>query len=113
VTGCSTGAAFGLSGSAGATHPLAALYLLDYILLFAPVLSWAGVLLALGPAWWLLRQNAGGRASFAALGLGAGGFAVSLFQGFEPLIAAVFGLLAALVFRWILFRLNQAIFTAC
>ena len=104
-------AVFGLSGATDMRHPLAALYVIGYILLFAPVLSWAGVLLALAPVWWLLRRGAGGWASFATLGLAAGTVAGTLFQGFAPGIAAAYGVLAALVFRWIFFGLHPAIFT--
>jgi len=104
-------AGFGWSVSAQNTHPLSMLYILGYILLFAPVLSWTGLLVALGPVWWLLRKGAGGWASFAVLGLVTGAVVGGALQG--AVSAAVFGLPAALVFRWILFRLRPAIFTAC
>jgi len=104
---------FGLAGSADMAHPLAALYVVGYVLFFSPVLSWAGVLVALVPAWWLLRWGLGGWASFATLGLVAGAIAGSFFQGFAPGVAAAYGLLAALAFRRILFQLRPAIFTTC
>lgn len=90
---------------------LVALYLLGYLLIFSPILSWVGVLLALAPVWWLLRNGAGGWGSFAALGLGAGGVAGALFHG--VVIAAAWGLLAALCFRRILFLRRPGIFTSC
>lgn len=104
-------AVLGLSSDPEAAHPLAVLYILGFVLFFSPVMAWAGVLVALGPAWWLLRLGAGGWASFAALGLGAGALGGSFFQGFAPGIAAMHGLLAGLAFRWVLFRLRPAIFT--
>ena len=105
-------ALFGLESSEQSAHPLAALFIVGFILVFSPLMSWAGVLTALVPAWWLVRSGAGGWASFSALGVAAGTVAGSFFENFATAIAAVFGLLAALTFRWVLFRLRPEIFTA-
>ena len=109
--------AYGLSALIGATsvpdatHPVLALFLLGYVLLFSPMFSWAGLVVAIAPAWGLLRLGRGGWASFLALGLLAGGLAGAMFQGFSGAMGAVFGMIAALAFRWSLSRLNREIFT--
>ena len=102
----------GLSGAPGVTHPLAALYILGYVLFFSPMLSWAGLLLALPPAWLMLRRGFAGWGSFGMLGLISGTLAGGFFDGFTPTVAGLHGLAAALAFRWILFRLSPEIFTA-
>lgn len=53
-------AAFNLTGSETVAIPLAALYVVGYLLFFSPLLSWAGILLALPLAWLLLRRGIGG-----------------------------------------------------
>ena len=93
-------------------HPLMLLFVTGYIFLFSPVFSWLGILLALPAVWLLLRWGAGGWASFALLGAGAGTLAGLLIPGFLTLMASLFGLLAALAFRWVLARRRPEIFHA-
>lgn len=103
--------AFGLATSGEAAHPLAVTFFLGYVLFFSPMLSWAGVLVALAPAWVLLRLGLGGWASFMFVGLMAGAMAGSFFQGFHFAASAAYGMFAALAFRWLMMRRNPAIFT--
>ncbi len=103
---------WGLSGGAEAAHPLAAVYVAGFVLVFSPVLSWVGVLVALVPAWMLLRRGWGGWASFGALGLVAGMLAGTMVQGFLPGLAAAHGVVAALLFRWVFCLIEPDIFTA-
>ncbi|MFN3954432.1 MAG: hypothetical protein ACK4LQ_08250 [Pararhodobacter sp.] len=95
-----------------AAHPLVVVHVAGYLLFFSPLMSWLGLLLALPLAWFLVRRGWGGWASFAVLGLAAGTLAGALLPNFAPAVASAFGLLAALAFRWILFRLSPEIFTA-
>ena len=104
--------AVGATGSSSeALHPVLALFLAGYVLVFSPMFSWAGLLVAIVPAWALLRLGLGGWASFLALGLVAGALAGGLFQGFSAAMGAGFGGLAALAFRRILSALKPEIFT--
>ena len=103
--------ALGLSNDGAGMHPLAVVHVLGFILLFSVTLSWLGVLIALLPAWALLRLGWGGWASFAALGLVAGAAAGSLLHGFVPGLGPAHGLFAALFFRWIIYRIAPGIFT--
>ena len=92
-------------------HPLVALFVTGYILLFSPMFSWLGIILALPAVWLLLRGGAGGWASFALLGAGAGTLAGLLIPGFLTLMASLFGLLAALAFRWVLALRRPEVFS--
>ena len=92
-------------------HPLLLLFLTGYILLFSPLFSWLGLVLALPAVWLLLRKGAGGWASFALLGAGAGTLAGLLIPGFLTLMASLFGLLAALAFRWVLALRRPEVFS--
>ena len=94
-----------------AAHPLVALFVTGYILLFSPMFSWLGIILALPAVWLLLRGGAGGWASFALLGAGAGTLAGLLIPGFLTLMASLFGTLAALVFRWVLALRRPEVFS--
>lgn len=101
-----------LDGAPDAAHPLLVMHLFGFVMFFSPILSWIGVLLALVPAWLLVRRGWGGWASFAGLGLLAGTLAGAMVPNFAAAIASGFGLFSALAFRWILFRLAPEIFTA-
>lgn len=109
------GLAYGLSRATGTMevgmdrHPLLMLFFAGYALLFSPLLSWIGIGLALGPAVWLARRGTGW-AGFLALGLLAGTLAGAMVPGFATLIAAVYGGLAALAFRWALGRMEPEVF---
>ena len=96
----------GLDGTGAPVHPLVAIHLTGWVMLFSPVLSWLGLLPALPVAGWMLRSGRGGWASFALLGLLAGVVGSWMAPGFSSLVAALWGLLAALVFRKMVFWLT-------
>lgn len=109
-------AVFGLTNSDAVAHPLAALYVVGYLLFFSPLLSWAGILLALPFAWLALRRGIGGWVVFALLGVVAGSVASGFFEHFADswggaAAGLIHGLLSALAFRWLLARLQPDAFT--
>jgi len=119
-----TGALMTLTGNPDSDGPAAAAFLLllymSYALIFSPVISWAGLGLAIPAAWMLLARGLGGWSSFLVLGLVAGGLAglllpqvVGFFDTAEgSLTGAAFGASAAPVFRGVLFLRRREIFTA-
>jgi hypothetical protein len=96
----------GLDNSGAATHPLVAIHLTGWVMLFSPVLSWVGLIPALPVAGWMLRTGRGGWANFALLGLAAGVVGSWFVPGFSSLLAAAWGMLAALAFRRLVFWLT-------
>lgn len=100
------GAGLGLDGTGGDLHPLLALHIAGWVFLFSPMLSWIGLIAAIPAAAWLVWRGWAGWVSFALLGLGSGTLAGSLVPGFATVIAALWGLMAAIVFRWLALRLG-------
>lgn len=108
----------GARPSAAATA-LGWVYGAGFALVWTPMFSWIGMVLAMPLAMRLVRGGRVGLAGFALLGLAvgalcgagiaaaAGGTAVGVWAGF----GALAGLVGALVFRSALFRLEPEIFT--
>jgi len=102
-----------------AARVLGWVYGAGFALVWTPMFSWIGMVLAVPLAMRLVRAGRVGLAGFALLGLAvgalcgagltaaAGGTAVGFWAGF----GALAGLVAALPFRWALFRLEPEIFT--
>lgn len=107
------GPEFREAADAGASQALIVLFLLGYVLLFSPVLSWIGLLIALPLVWMLLRFGLAGWLNMASMGAIAGLLAAGAVQGFHPLLPMVFGTLAALGFRAMLRARKPQAFTPC
>ncbi|MDN5785589.1 hypothetical protein [Pseudorhodobacter sp.] len=77
------------------------LYGLVYLLIFSPLFSWVGWILAAPLLWFMLRDGGFGWLSAALLGLLIGAIGGSIVG---TVAAAPFGLLAILALRWFLGR---------
>ncbi len=83
---------------------------LGWIVLFAPALSWLGLVLALPAIWLILRNGWGGWGSFAMGGLAIGWVAAGLLDGMHAVAPMAFGLFHGLIWRLAMGLLRPEVF---
>lgn len=89
---------------------LVAVYILGWVLVFAPVLSWIGLALSVPFVWLCLRFGWGGWVSFVLGGTIAGWMASWAIGGMTVLVPVGLGLVSALIMRLLLGMLRPSVF---
>lgn len=83
---------------------------IGWVVMFAPMLTWVGLVIAAPVVWLVLRLGWGGWVSFVLGGVGAGYIAAALVGGMAPLIPTASGAVIAVILRAILGWLRPAVF---
>ena len=83
---------------------------IGWLVLFAPALSWMGLILSVPIVWVLLRLGYGGWVMFGLAGMGIGALVASMIGGMHPLAPTLLGAGSALIFRLLLSWMRPDVF---